>query len=106
MNSEIMELNKTAWAKTIGNRKWLLTDELRSLKTFLEYEIENIESILHSAKKPFIDNNIIENLEYIINDIGHYYSKDSICGYSEITDTNFTTLETILNEIKESKRHD
>ena len=93
IKNNVNEINQKAWKK-------ILKQELGHLKTFLEYEIDNIDSIIHSSNKQFIDNNIIDNLEYIINDIGHYYAKDSINGYSEITDTDFQSLETILKEIK------
>ena len=47
---------------------------------------------------------IIENLEYILND---FYKSSS--WYNHLTETlncDFLTLETILNEIKESKAHE
>ena len=105
----INELNQKAWNK-------ILTKQIGQLKKSLEIEIEYCDYILYDL--PTVDKNtgkpivfktdmfrnkidyadIIENLEYILNDF--YKSSFTHANYPETLNCNFQTLETILKEIK------
>jgi len=97
----ISGLNKTAWNK-------ILTKEIGQLKSVLEHEVEYCDYILNDLPNPdskiiswdYAD--IIENLEYLIHDLYQWpydYIKTGN-GYHDTLNCNFTTLETILKEIK------
>ena len=98
MNTEIKELNKNAWNK-------IIKQQIGQLRRSLEIEIAYCDSILYDIPiRSFWNTDIIENLEYILND---FYKSSS--WYNHLTETlncDFLTLETILNEIKESKAHE
>ena len=101
MNTEIKELNKIAWNKIISK-------ELTHLKESIGYIYNRVEN-LHFAlgHRTELTPDDIDDLEYIIYDLYTFPTiKMNECeynGHNEILNCNFTTLETILKEIKESK---
>ena len=101
----ISGLNKKAWNK-------IIKQQIGQLRRSLEIEITYCDSILYDIPSESSINgigevrnytDIIENLEYILNDFYKSSSYHRLLYRSETLNCDFLTLETILKEIKESK---
>jgi hypothetical protein len=102
MNSEIKELK--GW-------NFCLSKELSQLKESVGYIYNNIVNLQYAlGHRTELTDDDIDDLEYIIYDLYTFPTiKMNECaynGHNEILNCNFTTLETILKEIKESKGHE